>query len=99
MFREVLTVSIIPKAVHRSGLGKFVPKQLPKDITLNVPENGIESKLINFIQDSSQIVDKNIWFDFDRITFETSAANLSNESLEQIDNIAKILRAYPKCQC
>lgn len=79
----------------QSGLGKFVPKQLPKDITLNVPENGIESKLINFIEDSSQVVDKNTWFDFDRITFGTNAANLSNESLEQIDNIAKILRAFP----
>lgn len=101
---ETVVVEDVPgsaDSVNRSkgspqiGLGKFVPKQLPKDIILNVPENGIESKLINFIEDSSQVVDKNIWFDFDRITFGTNAANLSNESLEQIDNIAKILRAFP----
>ncbi|MCF0057340.1 OmpA family protein [Dyadobacter sp. CY356] len=83
------------KGTQKSGLGKFVPKELPKDITLNVPENGVESKIINFIADSSQVVDKNIWFDFDRITFEPNAASLSNQSLEQIDNIAKIMRAFP----
>jgi len=51
--------------------------------------------LIKFIEDSTLAINKDIWFDFDRITFETNAAKLSQKSLEQIDNIAKILRAYP----
>ncbi|GLU51896.1 OmpA family protein [Dyadobacter frigoris] len=78
-----------------NSLGNFVTKQLPKDIRLNIPENGIESKLVSFVQDSSQAIDKNVWFDFDRIIFEPNVANLSKESLEQIDNISKIMRAYP----
>ncbi|MBE9461137.1 OmpA family protein [Dyadobacter subterraneus] len=83
------------KGTSKKTLGQFVTRQLPKDISLNIPENGIEAKLANFIADSSVVVDKDIWFDFDRVTFEPSAANLSQESMEQIDNIAKILRAYP----
>ncbi|WP_159470728.1 OmpA family protein [Dyadobacter sp. 3J3] len=101
---ETVVVEDVPGSIdsvnHSKGtpkrvLGQFVPKQLPKDIILNVPENGIESKLIKFIEDSTQVVDRNIWFDFDRITFEPGLANLRKESLEQIDNISKIMRAFP----
>jgi OOP family OmpA-OmpF porin len=83
------------KEAVQTDLGPFVQRELPKNIVLNIPEKGVESKLINFIQDSTLVIDKDTWFDFDRITFETNSTNLGKESLEQIDNIAKILRAYP----
>jgi OOP family OmpA-OmpF porin len=83
------------KEAVQTDLGPFVQRELPKNIVLNIPEKGVESKLITFIQDSTLAIDKETWFDFDRITFETNATSLSKESLEQIDNIAKILRAYP----
>jgi len=102
--QETVVVEDIPVPIDKAGsagsakqnvLGEFVIKQLPKDIELNIPQNGTESKLIKFIEDSTLAINKDIWFDFDRITFETNAAKLSQKSLEQIDNIAKILRAYP----
>jgi outer membrane protein OmpA-like peptidoglycan-associated protein/uncharacterized protein YidB (DUF937 family) len=75
-------------------LGAFKETQLPGEVTLNLPEAGIESKLLAFITDSARAVDKTTWFDFDRILFDTGAATLRAESNEQIDNIAKILAAY-----
>jgi outer membrane protein OmpA-like peptidoglycan-associated protein/uncharacterized protein YidB (DUF937 family) len=76
-------------------LGAFKEIALPDSVTLNLPESGIESKLLAFITDSARAIDKTTWFDFDRILFDTSAATLRPESNEQIDNITKILVAYP----
>jgi outer membrane protein OmpA-like peptidoglycan-associated protein len=41
-------------------------------------------------------VDKTTWFDFDRLTFDTGKATLQDSSTEQLQNIAAILKAYPK---
>ncbi|SEI77339.1 Outer membrane protein OmpA [Dyadobacter koreensis] len=84
-----------PSGVAERNPGQLVTKQLPKDIVLEIPENGTEAKLIKFIQDSSVVVDKNYWIDFDRITFEPNLAELDDDSEAQIENIAKIMRAYP----
>lgn len=77
-------------------LGAMIGRKLPDGIELNVPENGIESKLIAFITDGAKAVDKTTWFNFDRINFATGSANLTEESAEQVKNIAAILKAYPK---
>jgi OmpA-OmpF porin, OOP family len=79
-------------------LGAFSERMLPGDVKLNIPALGIESKLVSFIEDTSKIVDKETWFDFDRILFNTNAATLSAESNEQISNIAAILKAFPNVQ-
>ncbi len=55
---------------------------------------GIEANLLDFIK-SDAAVDKETWFDFDRLTFETGSATLKPESQEQLKNIAEILKAYP----
>jgi OmpA-OmpF porin, OOP family len=77
-------------------LGASVKRALPGGMELNVPENGIESKLIAFISDAGKEVDKTTWFNFDRINFATGSAALSTESAEQVKNISDILTAYPK---
>ena len=84
-----------PSGIAEKNPGQLVTKELPKDIILEIPENGTEAKLINFIQDSSTVVDKNYWIDFDRITFEPNLAEIDDDSEAQIENIAKIMRAYP----
>jgi K(+)-stimulated pyrophosphate-energized sodium pump len=75
-------------------LGEFSVQKLTSGIELNIPEFGIENKLLSFIK-SDKPVDKTTWFDFDRLTFETGAATLKPESQEQLKNIAEILKAYP----
>ena len=65
-------------------------------MTLNIPTNGIESKLVAFIEDSNRPVDKDTWFSFDRLEFETGSAQLRPTSQEQLRNVAEILKAYPQ---
>ena len=77
------------------GLGPLIDRTLPGGTTLHVPENGVESKLIAFITDTSRPVDKTTWFSFDRLEFETASATLKPSSQEQLSNIAAILKAYP----
>ena len=78
-----------------AALGKFFSKKLPNGIELNIPELGVENKLITFIEDTKRPVDDKTWFSFDRLTFETGKATLKPESQEQLKNIAEILKAYP----
>ena len=79
-----------------AALGKFFSKKLPSGVELNIPEFGVENKLIAFIEDPQRPVDDKTWFSFDRLTFETGKATLKPESQEQLKNIAEILKAYPK---
>jgi K(+)-stimulated pyrophosphate-energized sodium pump len=76
-------------------LGSFVPRQLVDGTMLNIPERGVEGRLLAFIQDRSQKPNRTSWFDFDRLLFATGSATLEPQSSEQLHNIAAILKAYP----
>jgi OOP family OmpA-OmpF porin len=78
-----------------ADLGEFVIRKLPGNVDLSVPQLGVESRLLAFIQDPSKNVDEVTWFDFDRLLFNTDSAQLRPESQEQLRNIAAILAAYP----
>jgi OOP family OmpA-OmpF porin len=78
-----------------SALGDFFKTKLPDGTELNIPQFGIESKLINFLNDSSKPADTTTWFNFDRLLFDTGKATLQPSSQEQLGNIAAILKAYP----
>ncbi|GAB4019107.1 sodium-translocating pyrophosphatase [Spirosoma sp. KCTC 42546] len=77
-----------------TGLGEFRPEKLTSGVELNIPEFGIESKLLAFIK-GDKPVDKTTWFDFDRLLFQTGSATLEPQSQEQLKNIAEILKAHP----
>lgn len=64
-----------------------------KEIT--AASNGVESKILAFINDANASIDKNIWFDFDRLNFETGSSVLTAESKAQVTSIVEILKAYP----
>jgi outer membrane protein OmpA-like peptidoglycan-associated protein len=78
-----------------ADLGEFVVRTLPGNVDLNIPQLGVESRLLAFIGDPSKNVDEVTWFDFDRVLFNTDSAQLRPESQEQLRNIAAILTAYP----
>jgi len=51
---------------------------------------------MDFIEGDGNL-SKDSWYNFDRLTFATGSANLdSDKSKEQLDNIAEIMKAYPK---
>ena len=76
-------------------LGSVISRSLPGGVALNIPERGIESKLIAFIEDPSRPVNDTTWFEFDRLNFATGEATILPESQEQLNNITQVLRAYP----
>ena len=78
-----------------SALGSFFTTKLPNGVELNIPQFGVENKLIAFLNDSSKPVDETTWFNFDRLLFDTGSATLQPSSQEQLGNIANILKAYP----
>jgi len=82
-------------AARTVNLGEFYGRTLPDGVSLNIPRNGVESRLLDYIQDPTKQVDRNTWFDFDRLTFDTDSATLRPESQEQLRNVAAILKAYP----
>ncbi len=79
-----------------AALGEFFKRKLPNGTELNIPKLGVENKLIDFIEDTSKPADKETWFDFDRLLFDTGKATLQPESQAQLSDIAAILKAYPK---
>jgi outer membrane protein OmpA-like peptidoglycan-associated protein len=88
----------VPSPVATAGiaaLGPFVERELPDNTTLRIPTNGVESKLIGFIEDATKVPSSETWFTFDRLEFETDSARLTSSAAEQLRNVADILRAYP----
>jgi outer membrane protein OmpA-like peptidoglycan-associated protein len=93
----ILWFAVRPKtgAIGVPNLGSLINLSLPDGATLNVPQNGVEGRLVAFIRDSNRAPDSTSWFDFDRLLFDSGSATLQPQSQEQLQNIAAILKAYP----
>ncbi len=61
---------------------------------LEMAPSGVEAALIGFIDDASKVVDREAWFSFDRLAFETGSAVLRPSSQAQLRNISEILKCY-----
>jgi OmpA-OmpF porin, OOP family len=82
--------------VAGADLGAFMDRKLPNGVTLHIPANGVENKLLAFIEDKGKPISPTTWFSFDRLEFETNASTLKPSSQEQVRNIAEIMKAYPQ---
>lgn len=65
--------------------------------------NGMESQMITFLKEdgyknaASDDVLKDTWYNFDNVNFKMNSATVLEPGSEgQIENIAKILKAYPE---
>lgn len=70
-------------------------KKLASGIEIKGSSTGIESQLIEYIENKDAAIDKNKWFDFDNMLFDTGKSTLKAESQVQINNIVEIMKAYP----
>src|SRR5690606_26070786 len=61
-------------------------------------EDGVEGRLIQLIENRSQPLQRNQWFEFDRLNFQTGSSNLTPDSRAQVQNIADILNSYPNAK-
>ena len=73
----------------------FFETKLSSGFAIKGARDGIENKLIVFIQDTGRAVDKDTWFTMNGITFDTDKATLTPESSVQETNIAEILKVFP----
>lgn len=78
----------------RAPLSGATSVSLPNGTTLNVAPGGTESRVVGFMTDTSMHGDTT-WFAFDRVNFENNSTTPSAQSQPQIDNVSKILQAYP----
>ena len=69
--------------------------RLPDGTTLNAAPNGVESQLATFIANPGQQPSSASSFDFDHVSFADNSAQLQPQSQDQLNNVAKILTAYP----
>lgn len=86
------------KAVKETAtvaLGADSKVNLPDGTELTVPPRGLESRIINFLTDTSGTSANEASFDCDRVIFDGGTANLQATSTDQLRNVAKILKAYP----
>ncbi|MCZ2102362.1 MAG: DUF937 domain-containing protein [Chitinophagales bacterium] len=92
------TVDATSDALNKMGeaVGNLFSFKLNSGFELvGAQEGGIESQLIQFVNDNTKVVDKTTWFNFDRLLFDTGKATLQPASQEQLVNMAEILKAFP----
>lgn len=70
--------------------------KLPDGTEIDAYKGGIEDQMVMFLNDPSRKPGKDIWFDFDNLNFNTASADITPESMKQVNNIAAILVAYPR---
>jgi outer membrane protein OmpA-like peptidoglycan-associated protein len=70
--------------------------KLPDGTPLNANKGGIEDQLLIFLGDPNSKPSKRFLFNFDQLSFNKGSTVISNESMVQVQNVASILKAYPK---
>ncbi|HWK02611.1 MAG TPA: DUF937 domain-containing protein [Puia sp.] len=72
--------------------------KLPDGTELDAYKGGIEDQLVTYLNstDPADSISNSRWFDFDNLNFKTGSSDLTDESMKQVQNIASILKAYPK---
>ena len=91
---EVVTDSTVEDISDSAEV--LIHKTLSTGVDLHFPELSIENELITFIEDKTRPVDKDTWFNFRKLTFESGSAVIDSTSEKELDNIAEILKAFPE---
>jgi outer membrane protein OmpA-like peptidoglycan-associated protein len=88
-----------PRTVGTSGVRvtDMATRALPGNIVITIPRGSMEDNLANYAGSGASVAPNT--FIFDRIAFMSGSSSLTDESREQIQNVATILRAYPTVQC
>lgn len=83
------------EVLHAEPVRESLKVKLPDGVELDAYKGGIEDNLVAYLN-STEPVSKEKWFDFDDLNFETGSAVISAASMKQVQNIAAILKAFPK---
>ena len=72
--------------------------KLPDGTQLTAQKGSLEDQLVNFFNDPGSKPSRRFPFNFDQLNFNNGTAVISNESMTQVQNVALILKAYPKAK-
>ena len=73
--------------------------ELPnKEIINSTSKDSVEYYLVNWIKDTTKIVNKTTWFNFDKLLFEEKKNTLEKDSENQLKNLSLIMKAFPKLE-
>ncbi|MGE9616071.1 MAG: OmpA family protein [Solitalea-like symbiont of Acarus siro] len=78
-----------------SYLGEVKSLDLPNGTSISVPEKGFEAQLLSYLK-SNKALNKSVRFNSDKLTFPVNESSLDDDAKSQSNNIAAILKAYPK---
>jgi outer membrane protein OmpA-like peptidoglycan-associated protein len=93
-------LSIEPVTPVASGTADRVATPVPEVVcalptNVNMPEGGVEARLLAFVQNPGAKPDATTWFNLDQLVFDTGSATLRPESKRQLNNIAALLTSCP----
>jgi len=78
---------------------KVFRHKLPTGFEIKAAHEGLEERLVAYLEDSAKKVDKATWFDFDRLSFFIGDTKPDlNESKSQLEGVVAILKAYPQAK-
>ena len=78
------------------NLGSMMDYKLPNNETINVGENSELAMLAKDIEQKDEsLLDKTHWFTIQNLYFKTGENTLKKGSQVQLENLAKIMKAYP----
>jgi OmpA-OmpF porin, OOP family len=92
---EPTKIEPTPAEQVEAATSTFFEKVLSTGYSIKAANDGFISKFVGFIE-SNEAINKDLWFSMDGITFDTNKATIKKESDTQINDIAEILKAYPK---
>jgi OmpA-OmpF porin, OOP family len=93
MAQDSLAAYTKKKAAEASNaLSNFV---LPGGAKIEFPKGSVEDQLIGFVNDKAAAIDKNKWFTFEGLNFDTGKATLKAGSETKLSNVAAIMKAFP----
>ncbi len=88
--------SASPAASASPTLASPLPTPQPSPApTPSAAPGSIEEKLTAYLKDPATLPDKETWFDFDQLTFDTNKATLRDSSMAQLDRVGALLKANP----
>lgn len=75
--------------------GEAIKIKLVNGLEIDANKGSLEDKLYSFINEPNAKVDKELWFNFDNLLFDSGKASLKASSAKQLANAVEILKAYP----
>lgn len=90
----VISALVVPAPVHD---GRYSIK-LSDGKLLYVKKGSMEDQLATFFNDPKSRPSRRFLFNFDETKFKPGTAVITNESMSQIENIATILKSFPKAR-